>query len=296
MSPVTVSPLLSPDRVTAARQPEPVRDLAECFAPISLAGTQRAALMDRVERKYLTTLADLRAMLPTLAPHYQALEVAGERLQRYVSVYHDTAGFGMYLAHHNGRPRRHKVRTRQYCQTGQTFLELKLRDATGRTRKERVDVTGHAAPTVAQQPFLAAHLPHLTAASLEPKLEVRCERLTLVGRAHDERVTFDLSLCLAAPEGQCLLDGLVVIELKQAGAGTLTPFAHLARQRGLRDQAFSKYGVGCALLYPQLKRNAFKPALLSLTRLAQVTWPVASPLPVAASAAPPHPFVLERSA
>ncbi len=295
MSAVTASPLFSPAAACGA-DAERVRSLAGRLAPISLAGTQRAALMDRVECKYLTTLRGLCAMLPALAPHYQVLEIAGQRLQRYVSIYHDTAGFSMYLAHHNGRPRRHKVRTRQYCQTGQTFLELKLRDPTGRTRKERVDVTGQGDPVAAQHAFLAAHLPQLAPTSLEPKLEVQCERLTLVGRAHDERVTFDLSLVLTAPDGQCLLDGLVVIELKQAGAGVFTPFGDLARHLGLRDQAFSKYGVGCSLLYPQLKRNAFKPALLSLTRLAQVSRTAVSPLPGVASAAPPHPFALERSA
>ncbi|GGL08585.1 polyphosphate polymerase domain-containing protein [Deinococcus radiotolerans] len=250
-----------------------IRDLAAHFLSISLADTQRAALMDRVEQKYLTSLASLGEVLRLLPAHYQALEIEGERLQHYVSVYHDTTDFAMYLAHHNGRARRCKVRTRQYGQTGQTFLELKLRDVTGRTRKERVAVTGDAGSAVIRQtPFVQAHLPRLTPTSLAPTLAVQCDRLTLVGRTHDERLTFDLHLTLSAARGACSLDGLVVIELKRAASSSVSPFRAVARHLGLREQGFSKYGVGCALLYPHLKRNAFKPALLSLTRLAQVQW------------------------
>ncbi|MFC4424973.1 polyphosphate polymerase domain-containing protein [Deinococcus navajonensis] len=260
-----------PQLLSPAPSSGPVTELRDAiggFAPISLAETQRAALMDRVECKFLTTLERLQSLLPVLWPHYQALEVGGTRLQGYSSVYHDTADFGMYLAHHNGRARRHKVRTRHYRQTGQTFLELKLRDPKGRTRKERVAVTGPATSAVsAQRAFLAAHLPALAHTPLEPKLEVHCERLTLVGCASDERLTFDLHLALTTPELRCDLPGLVVIERKRAGAGARSAFDELARQLELHGQPFSKYGVGCALLYPDLKRNAFKPSLISLYRL-----------------------------
>ncbi|MFC4638340.1 polyphosphate polymerase domain-containing protein [Deinococcus hohokamensis] len=255
---------------TEQAQHETVQDMIGGFEAISLAETQRAALMDRMERKYLTTIDGLLKLLPALWPHYQALEVGRARLQGYVSLYHDTTDFSMYLAHHNGRARRHKVRTRHYCQTGQTFLELKQRDPSGRTRKARVAVTGPPSEAVAaERPFLAAHLPLLAHTPLEPKLEVQCDRLTLVGRSHDERLTFDLHLAVASMQVRCRLPALVVIELKRAGTGGRSPFDGLARQMGLHDQAFSKYGVGCALLYPQLKRNAFKPSLLTLSRLAR---------------------------
>jgi hypothetical protein len=240
------------------------------FPAITLADAQQAALMDRVERKYLTTTDVLLELLPVLWPHYRALEIEGTRLQAYTSLYHDTPEFSLYRAHHNGQARRQKVRSRQYGQTGQTFVELKLRDPRGRTRKERVLVTGSPADIrAAQAELLARHLPSFTACLLEPKLRVTCDRLTLVNVKRNERLTFDLNLQVAVPDSGRgrNFPNLVVIELKCDSASGASVFPVVARSRSLRSQAFSKYGVGCPLLYPELKGNAFKPVLLNLARM-----------------------------
>jgi hypothetical protein len=39
------------------------------------------------------------------------------------------------------------------------------------------------------------------------------------------------------------------------------------RQEGYRPTRFSKYCIGIALAYPDIKRNAFKPLLLDLQKL-----------------------------
>ncbi|UBV44850.1 polyphosphate polymerase domain-containing protein (plasmid) [Deinococcus taeanensis] len=254
-----------------------LHDALQGFRSISLADTQAAALMDRVEYKYLSTLPLVCDLLPALWAHYHALDISGTRLQGYSSVYHDTLDFSMYRAHHNGQARRHKVRYRQYRATGQTFMEVKLRDPKGRTRKERTLMTPGTDLPAAQAAFLAGHLPALGTAQLEPKLRVDCDRLTLVNVPRQERLTFDLNLTLSSPDGAVTrtFPDLVVIELKCAGGVTQSAFLPFAQQQALRGQPFSKYGVGCALLYPTLKRNAFKPQLLHLARLAQPKWSAA---------------------
>lgn len=237
------------------------------FTPISLEESQRAALMDRGEAKYLLNINTLLDMLPELAAHYQVLEIDGEGLMGYLSTYYDTPEFAFYLDHHNGRLRRHKVRYRQYLQTQTTFLEVKVRSISGTTRKDRV-VVPEATPEV-----LETKKEFLTRKSgdsrhLEPKLEVYCQRLTLVGIDTPERVTFDLNL------GYCLPDGTrglqfsqaVIAELKyEQGAGR-SIFATIAREYGLHPKRYSKYSVGCGLMYKEIKHNNFKPQMQAIRK------------------------------
>ena len=237
------------------------------FTPISLEESQRAALMDRGEAKYLLNINTLLAMLPELAAHYQVLEIDGEGLMGYLSTYYDTPEFAFYLDHHNGRLRRHKVRYRQYLQTQTTFLEVKVRSVSGATRKERV-IVPEATPEVlnSKKEFLVKESGDTR--RLEPKLEVYCQRLTLVGIKTTERLTFDLNLAYCLPDGTPgpQFSQAVIAELKyQPGTGR-SIFATIAREYGLRHGAYSKYSVGCGLMYSAIKHNNFKPQMQAIRK------------------------------
>jgi hypothetical protein len=237
------------------------------FEPITLEASQRAALMNRGEAKYLLNIGRLLEMLPALSQHYQVLEIDGNGLMGYLSTYYDTPEFALYLDHHNGRSRRHKVRYREYLQTQTTFLEVKVRSISGATRKDRVVVSA-ATPEIlsSKQEFLTRKSGD--ARALEPKLEVYCQRLTLVSMSTPERLTFDFNL------GYCLPDGTpgpqfhraVIAELKyERGAGR-SIFAHIAREHGLRHGGYSKYSVGCGLMYKDIKHNNFKPQIQAIRK------------------------------
>jgi VTC domain len=184
----------------------------------------------------------------------------------YRSVYLDTPDFGLYMAHHNGKPSRYKVRYRHYLYTDTVFFEVKVREK-GKTCKERVRLESdsdwsHDLP----KDFFAAQRP-LEQRALEPKLEVWYRRITLVGKHSAERLTIDLDLAYGLPESRLQpgFANLVILELKYSGKDTtFKPIAHRAHLRG---QRFSKYSVGCGLLYPNLKANAFKPQRLAIERI-----------------------------
>jgi hypothetical protein len=206
-------------------------------------------------------------MLPALATHYHVLQIDGEGLMGYLSTYYDTPEFAFYLDHHNGRSRRHKVRYREYLQTHTTFLEVKVRSNSGTTRKDRV-VVPEATPEVlqAKKEFLTRKSGDTR--NLEPKLEVYCQRLTLVGIDTTERVTFDLNL------GYCLPDGTpgpqfsqaVIAELKYEQGAARSIFATIAREHGLHTGRYSKYSVGCGLMYQTIKHNNFKPQMQAIRK------------------------------
>jgi VTC domain len=261
-----------PETVTETRNeprgiaPRSVDQLINTFEAISLKDSAKAALMDRSEAKYVCHIATLLEMLPRLREDYVVLEIEGGRAMGYRSLYLDTPDFGLYMAHHNGKPSRYKVRYRHYLHTDTVFFEVKVREK-GKTCKERVLLEtdsdwSHNLPNE----FLKEQRPHEHRV-LEPKLEVWCRRITLVGKHSDERLTIDLNLAYGLPESslQPGFANLVILELKYSSK--TTTFMPIAHQLHLRGQSFSKYSVGCGLLYPTLKANAFKPQRLTIERI-----------------------------
>jgi hypothetical protein len=236
------------------------------FEAISLKNSAKAALMDRSEAKFVCHINTLLEMLPRLREDYFVLEIAGGRAMGYRSLYLDTPDFALYMAHHNGKPSRYKVRYRHYLHTDTVFFEVKVREK-GRTCKERLLLESdsdwsHNLP----KDFFAAQRP-LEQRLLEPKLEVCCRRITLVGKRSAERLTIDLDLAYGLP-GKTLepeFANLVILELKYSGKDTT--FLPIAHRLHLRGQSFSKYSVGCGLMYPNLKANAFKPQRLTVERI-----------------------------
>jgi VTC domain len=243
-----------------------VEQLVDTFKGISLQNSAKAALMDRKEAKYLCHIETLLEMLPRLRDEYDVLEIEEGRLMGYRSLYLDTPDFDLYMAHHNGKPSRYKARYRHYLHTNTLFFEVKVKQK-ARTSKERVSLEPasdwtHNVPLE----FFKEKRP-LEEREIEPKLEVWCRRITLVAKHSAERLTIDLDLAFGLP-GQELEAGFknaVILELKYSGS--VTTFMPIAHQFHLRGQGFSKYSVGCGLMYPDLKANAFKPQRLAIERI-----------------------------
>lgn len=243
-----------------------VEQLVDTFEGISLKDAAKAALMDRKEAKYLCHIETLLEMLPRLRRDYQVLEIESGRLMGYRSLYLDTPDFDLYMAHHNGKTNRYKARYRHYLHTNTLFFELKVKQK-ARTSKERVSLepTSDWAHNVPLE-FFKEKRP-LEERRIEPKLEVWCRRITLVGKHSTERLTIDLDLSFGLP-GQAFEAGFknaVILELKYSDSQTT--FMPIARAFHLRGQGFSKYSVGCGLLYPHLKANAFKPQRIAIERI-----------------------------
>ena len=118
----------------------------EVLPPVSLEElTEDAALLTRVDRKYLVPLAAAGELLEELGRRADAprvLEIDARREMAYRSVYFDTPDLLSFRLAAHGRRRRFKLRTRSYLDTGSTFLEMKTRGARGATQKDRDDPVG----------------------------------------------------------------------------------------------------------------------------------------------------------
>lgn len=238
--------------------PPALETVLAAFAPIGLADLGESALLDRVDVKYIVHTDHLTAALVSVSTDYRILEVSGQRLNAYQTLYFDTPDFDIYHQHHNGWSDRYKVRARHYVGSHTAFFEVKHRTNRSRTVKTRLpisevttDLNGEAAA------FLHAHTP-FDSTVLEPKLWNDYQRLTLVSPTSAERVTVDLNVAFGWGEAYHVLDDVAIIEVKQASLSQPSAFKQQMRNLSLRPRAFSKYCAGVYALYQPTKRNNFK--------------------------------------
>ena len=110
------------------------------FSPISLKNMDEVKLMNRSDTKFTFSVQKLPILLKKLVPFYDVLEIKGKRLHSYKSLYFDTDDRKFYNDHHNRRVNRHKIRFREYEDSGLIFLEVKCKNNKGKTIKKRMKV------------------------------------------------------------------------------------------------------------------------------------------------------------
>jgi VTC domain len=239
------------------------------FDPVGLPELERRAeLQLRVDRKYIVDHDTLAELLAELGSDYVALEVDGERLQRYDSIYFDTPALMGYRHHLQGRRKRFKCRTRLYGSEA-CFFDLKLKGRRGQTLKHRLPLSvldhGTLGPRAAF--FLRRKLLEeyglQAPAELEPVLHTCFSRLTLMHVRRQERLTLDFAIKTGiegSGERYRMRPDRVLIEAKSGtGAGAVD---RLLPRLGARPVTMcSKYCLGVALAHPALPTNPYKPLL-----------------------------------
>ena len=239
------------------------------LAPIGLDQLNaRAALQTRVDRKYLISPVDLERVIDRVADRTHILEIEGRRLFSYRSVYFDTPAFDSYLGAARRRPDRFKVRTRTYADTGDCWVEVKLRDRHGRTIKHRIahergrgrELTPTALAFVASFPRLR-ELAH----ELDPVITTEYRRATLT--TGDTRATIDLDTTASAGDGRLVtLGDRVIVETKSDRSPS--PVDRALWDLGIRPTKVSKFAIGAASLFAELPSNKWALVLRDHVELA----------------------------
>ncbi len=244
------------------------------FPAVSLAEMDGVRLMNRTDTKYVTDESVLVAVLADAREAgYRVLEVEGERISAYDSLYFDTGELKMFTDHRNRRVPRQKVRTRLYVSSGTAFLEVKRKRNNGRTKKKRTAVPAASFPDFRTDPaachFLAEKSAY-TADCLSPSLETVFRRITLVNPAMTERLTIDTCLAFANPRtGRAASLGRgVVIELKQDGRAA-SAIKRILLDRRVKPLRMSKYCVGVTLTDPAARANRFKLKIRTIEKTIQ---------------------------
>lgn len=238
------------------------------LAPISLEEMSSIRLMNRVDNKFITTSEQLECLLQRTIGLYRVQKIGETEISPYHTVYLDTPGCDMYLAHHNGRAVREKIRIRTYETSKLTFLEIKNKDNKGRTDKQRIKIDEqHHLNTMVARSFLKKY-GRYSLAEIRPTLESEFDRITLINNGLTERLTIDQNLCFHnLSTGESVkMPRLVVIELKRDGF-IWSPISDILRQMHIRSFGFSKYCMGSVLTNEELKQNNFKQKIILMNKL-----------------------------
>ncbi len=225
-----------------------------------------AALLTRVDRKYLLPLAAARDAIEEETRGARILEICGRRSFAYDSVYFDTEDHLSYRLTAQRRRRRFKIRTRTYIDTGSTYLELKTKSGRGSTVKERMEYRPSHRRELTREGrvFLASRLvKHAHDAALvddlRPSLVSQYERITLV-MTDGSRVTIDQRLRWHDRNGTTIaLPEHLIIESKSLGRPNRLDRA--LWRAGHRPSGISKFGTGTAALHPELPSNKWSRTL-----------------------------------
>lgn len=230
---------------------------------ITLEEMDGVKLLNRIDSKYLTNEATLLEVLADArAAGYRALEAEGAKVSPYNSIYYDTPELGMFLAHHNRRLVRQKVRTRMYVNSGESFLEIKRKNNHGRTKKKRTGIASGEmmdfSSNAAACEYLAGHS-WFTIEDIQPVLSTSFRRITLVNPAKTERLTIDTSLMFTnyRTGKKASLEDAVIIELKQDGHAA-SQMKGILLNRRVKPVRVSKYCIAVTLTDPDVKSGRFK--------------------------------------
>ena len=252
---------------------ESVTDILAKFTPITLEEISAVKLMNRIDTKYLVYRNRLPEIFSRLTEDYFVQENAGKRISHYNTLYYDTPDAQMYVAHHDRKLTRQKLRARIYCDTGTAFCEIKNKNNKKRTKKKRIPIEvsqfGDMLDYTEARTFVTEKL-HYEVSSLIPQVENEFDRITLVNKGRTERLTIDsdirfvnrhTGLSAAVPD-------LVIIELKQDG-NVPSFFKKVLLDLRIKPKRISKYCLGTVLTNPDVKANRFKIKLRYINKLSQ---------------------------
>ncbi len=238
------------------------------FDPISLSEMDSVKLMDRTDTKYVFSVTQLPEILLELKEHFRSLEVEGTRMSKYETLYYDTLDKELYFKHQNKRSNRHKIRSRNYVESGINFLEVKLKTNKGRTVKSRIkieDIKEIINSNQKQSDFLNIQTGYDSEVFV-PQFWVNYHRITLVNLEHKVRCTIDLNLQFIWKSEVKDFSYLVILELKQEKASG-SVVTDLMKKLRIREGGLSKYCLGAIAMNPTIKHNNFKPQLLYINKL-----------------------------
>ncbi|MBY6032049.1 polyphosphate polymerase domain-containing protein [Marinobacter daepoensis] len=244
------------------------------FEPISLDELNaKASMLVRLDNKYVLDAADMKHAIARFNESFDVLEIDGLRRFNYETCYFDDEDNTSYTDHHRGRRKRFKVRLRKYVEAQLCFVEVKLKSKRGITIKKRMKQQVENYGTLDE-----AAIEHVRRSYAEvyggdfnrplmPSVEMRYQRVTLVSKEGDERMTIDFNLEFMRGERRLRLDsGKFIIETKSPNANGLADKILRSLHKHPTKNC-SKYCVSMASMQAVDKYNRFIPAMRRLNVL-----------------------------
>ena len=239
------------------------------FNSVSLDEVKNVKLMHRMDQKFVFQINDLSDLLTKLHSSYNVLEVDGEKVQTYKTLYFDTKDKLFFLQHHNSRVNRNKVRFREYVGSGLVFLEVKLKNNKGKTIKTRKKVVAIVDDLSKDH---QSYINQVVGEELDliPQQWIFFNRITFVDKLYTERLTVDFNVEFSKKQKSGNFRNLVIAEIKTERSNVSSVFKSIAKEKHIIPTRFSKYCMTTIDLDSDVKYNRFKEKLLLLNKLKQL--------------------------
>jgi hypothetical protein len=245
--------------------------LVDRFAPISLdALNEKAEMLSRIDNKYVVDRWELERILPDLLASFDILEIENRRVFTYETRYFDDTRRSAYYEHHQGLRKRFKVRVRRYADAGLSFLEIKVKGPRDMTVKHRLpyallrdEELSNEALTFTRDTYFQHYGKPFTYV-LQPTLDMRYRRVTLVAKSGGERMTLDAKLQFWNMDRSPSTVGDVFIAETKSALGRGIADKCLQKIHARPTRKCSKYCIGMAALGEVSRWNRFMPSMRRL--------------------------------
>lgn len=239
---------------------------------VTLADLKSVSLMNRIDTKFVTNISRLGKILDDACSYgYKVCEIAGQQLLRYTSIYYDTGTLDMFRAHRNGKKTRQKIRVRTYHINGCTYLEIKNKQNTGRTKKKRIEIPENTALQISSDTEAVKFIEKYSIFNIydiAPETSTDFFRITLTDKDLTERVTIDINLSFINHRNGMTssLSDLVIIEIKQDGKN-LSTMKDILLQNRVFPLRISKYCLSVILTEQDIHPGRYNEKLRHLYKI-----------------------------
>ncbi|MGM0462711.1 MAG: polyphosphate polymerase domain-containing protein [Fibrobacterota bacterium] len=233
---------------------------------ITLDDMNGVAFQNRFDTKYIVSRGQIDEVLRRIS-FYFALEINHKIVHPYKNLYYDTKDFTLFRDHLRGKANRCKFRIRRYC-TGSFFNETKRKTNKGKTVKKRFPSSA-----VSRMDTLFPDLDTFEQSSqLRPVILVGYDRLTCVSPDYSERITVDFNLSYHCQNRNRQYSGIVLLEVKKESASRYSYIKEILRNMRIFPHGFSKYCIGIASVYPDIRLNTLKHKLRIIEDITNGEW------------------------
>jgi len=234
-----------------------------------------ASFLKRIDRKFLLTLWEFKEVLEDLKKDFRVLEIDRKRMFKYDNVYMDTKDYKFYNDHQNWVNPRTKVRTRLYKDANLAFFEYKHKqDWVTQKFRYSFPVKEHGIMTKWKKRFFQWVWQSLhyweKAPELSPAIRTTYDRVTLVSKNWEERLTIDFNIKtknLRRKNWRVVeLKNLVIIESKTLKKDAIA-IKVMEKHNKKRAKACSKYSLWVVYAGLAERYDHFKDTMEEIKRI-----------------------------
>lgn len=228
---------------------------------------QRTVWEERIDTKYVANVSELDSLLQKMSTEYMILKHKGKCICDYTSEYMETADRSMFYAHQLDNFHRYKVRKRRYGSEDGFWLEVKEKKD-GNLRKHRIfNPSSNDIKT-----FIRTNSPY-ESSDLTSVIFVYYERMTFTHKTLPLKITVDKNLRVKKNGSDLVpFNDLMIIEAKSR-KNEAASIQRIIGSKHIKPCSVSKYCIGMATLYPELKVDASKPGLSNIKKISKnIKW------------------------